>query len=111
MADPQNPHAGQPVLYRGPSLDSARLVAILIHGRGASAEDILSLADEFDVAVPGTRVIAGNPFLGKNEVNVGGGFRYNLVGDVVLGAYATTPVTDDGYHASWMASASLDVPF
>lgn len=68
-------------------------------------------SDEFDVAVPGTRVIAGNPFLGKNEVNVGGGFRYNLVGDVVLGAYATTPVTDDGYHASWMASASLDVPF
>jgi phospholipase/carboxylesterase/glyoxalase family protein len=49
MADPQNPHAGQPALHRGPSLDSARLVAILIHGRGASAEDILSLADEFNV--------------------------------------------------------------
>jgi predicted esterase len=49
MAEPQNPHAGQPVLHRGPSLDDARLVAILIHGRGASAEDILSLADEFTV--------------------------------------------------------------
>jgi phospholipase/carboxylesterase/glyoxalase family protein len=49
MAEPQNPHAGQPVLHRGASLDDARLVAILIHGRGASAEDILSLAAEFDV--------------------------------------------------------------
>lgn len=43
---PQDPHAGQPVLTRGPSLREARLVAILLHGRGASAEDILSLARE-----------------------------------------------------------------
>jgi predicted esterase len=41
-----DPHAGQPILRRGPSLADARLVAILIHGRGASAEDILSLAGE-----------------------------------------------------------------
>jgi hypothetical protein len=66
---------------------------------------------EFGIAVPGTVVIAGEPTLGTNEVNVGGGMRYNLFGDVVLGIYATTPVTDDGYHASWIASASLDVPF
>jgi hypothetical protein len=68
-------------------------------------------SEKFDVAVPGTVLIAGEPTLGKNEVNVGGGMRYNLVGDAVLGIYATTPVTDDGYHASWIASASLDVPF
>jgi hypothetical protein len=66
---------------------------------------------EFGVAVPGTVVIAGQPTLGTNEVNLGGGMRYNLFGDVVLGIYATAPVTDDGYHASWIASASLDVPF
>jgi phospholipase/carboxylesterase len=41
-----DPHAGQPVLQRGPSLENARLVAILVHGRGASAEDILSLTYE-----------------------------------------------------------------
>jgi predicted esterase len=42
-----DPHAGQPVLRLGPRTQDARLSAILIHGRGASAEDILSLAGEF----------------------------------------------------------------
>lgn len=42
-----DPHAGQPVLRLGPRLEAARLAAILIHGRGASAEDILGLAREF----------------------------------------------------------------
>ena len=42
-----HPHAGQPVLTFGPALADARLAAILIHGRGASAEDILGLAREF----------------------------------------------------------------
>ena len=42
-----DPHAGQPVLRAGPSPKDARLVAILLHGRGASAEDILGLADQF----------------------------------------------------------------
>jgi predicted esterase len=41
-----DPHAGQPVLHLGPSPAEARLVAILLHGRGASAEDILSLAQQ-----------------------------------------------------------------
>ena len=47
MANPHDPHAGQPVLTAGPSLKEARLVAIMLHGRGASAEDILGLASEF----------------------------------------------------------------
>ena len=42
--DADDPHAGQPILSRGRVLAGARLVAILLHGRGASAEDILSLA-------------------------------------------------------------------
>lgn len=42
-----DPHQHQPVLHEGPALADARLVAILIHGRGASAEDILGLAREF----------------------------------------------------------------
>jgi predicted esterase len=41
-----DPHAGQPVLHRGPSLAHARLVVILVHGRGGSATDMLALADE-----------------------------------------------------------------
>jgi predicted esterase len=44
-----DPHGGQPVLATGPPLATARLVAILVHGRGASAEDILSLTHELRV--------------------------------------------------------------
>ena len=47
MASPQDPHAGQPVLHYGPALAGARLAAILLHGRGASAEDIVGLAPHF----------------------------------------------------------------
>jgi predicted esterase len=44
---PQDPHAGHPVLHAGPPITEARIVAIMLHGRGASAEDILGLAAEF----------------------------------------------------------------
>jgi predicted esterase len=47
MAVVADPHAGQPVLRSGPSPKDARLVAILLHGRGASADDILGLAHQF----------------------------------------------------------------
>ncbi len=47
MAAVSDPHAGQPVLQSGPSPNNARLVAIVLHGRGASAEDILGLAHQF----------------------------------------------------------------
>ncbi len=42
------PHQGQPVRTAGEPLDRARAAMIMIHGRGASAEDILSLAAELD---------------------------------------------------------------
>lgn len=38
-----DPHAGQPVLQAGAPLASAAGALILLHGRGASAEDILGL--------------------------------------------------------------------
>ena len=44
-----DPHAGQEVLAAGPSPAEARLTVILVHGRGASAQNILSLAQEFRV--------------------------------------------------------------
>ena len=44
--NPADPHAGQPVLTRGPKPAEARLTMILLHGRGASAEDILALSHE-----------------------------------------------------------------
>ncbi|MBM3817613.1 MAG: phospholipase [Acidimicrobiia bacterium] len=45
--DSNHPHGNQPVLHAGAPLADARLVAILVHGRGASAEDIIGLAGEF----------------------------------------------------------------
>lgn len=45
-----DPHRGQPVLHQGTPLDQARLVAIFVHGRGASAEDILGLSSELHAA-------------------------------------------------------------
>jgi predicted esterase len=44
-----DPHAGQPVLHAGPAISDARLVCVLLHGRGASAQDILGLASELSV--------------------------------------------------------------
>jgi len=41
-----DPHAGQRVVARGPRPAAARLTMILVHGRGATAESILTLADE-----------------------------------------------------------------
>ena len=46
MSIAKDPHAGQPVLAAGPAPRDARLALILVHGRGASAEDILGLAAE-----------------------------------------------------------------
>ena len=48
MQTMQDPHAGQPVLRKGPAPAQARLAVILVHGRGDSAAGILGLADQFD---------------------------------------------------------------
>ena len=44
--NPIDPHVGQPVLTSGPEPVDARLTIILVHGRGASADDIIGLAQE-----------------------------------------------------------------
>ena len=41
-----DPHQNQPILRAGASLEEAQAAVIMIHGRGASARDILSLAQE-----------------------------------------------------------------
>ena len=46
MPSPSDPHDGQPILHYGAPIESARLAAIFVHGRGASAEDILGVAPE-----------------------------------------------------------------
>jgi len=43
----KDPHNGQPILTAGAPLAQARAAMVMIHGRGASAESILMLAEEF----------------------------------------------------------------
>jgi predicted esterase len=45
---PADPHANQPVLTAGADLPVARAAVVLVHGRGATAQDILTLVPEFD---------------------------------------------------------------
>ena len=42
-----SPHRGQPIRTAGESLDRAHAAMLMVHGRGARAEDILALAEEF----------------------------------------------------------------
>lgn len=44
------PHQGQPLLLAGEPLEKARAAIIMIHGRGATAESILELADHLPQA-------------------------------------------------------------
>lgn len=50
------PHAGQPVLTAGEPLGQAKAALILVHGRGGSAEDMLSLAG--NLQAPGFAFLA-----------------------------------------------------
>jgi phospholipase/carboxylesterase len=43
-----SPHQSQPVRTAGESLQRAKAAMLMIHGRGARAEDILSLTNQFD---------------------------------------------------------------
>ena len=52
----EDPHRDQPILERGRPLASARAAVVLVHGRGASATDILGLAAELDF--PGLAYLA-----------------------------------------------------
>jgi phospholipase/carboxylesterase len=42
------PHQGQSVLHVGASLEQAQGAMIMLHGRGATAEDILTLSSELN---------------------------------------------------------------
>lgn len=46
---PTDSHQDQPVLRDGEALSDAQAAVILLHGRGASAQGMLTLADEVDV--------------------------------------------------------------
>ncbi len=51
-----SPHRGARILQSGVALERAKTVLILLHGRGATAEDILALGEEFQL--PDTTYLA-----------------------------------------------------
>lgn len=86
-----SPHQGQRVVRAGVPLEAAKAAMVLLHGRGASAENILELARE--LAVPGFAYLAPqaanyswypNSFLApieSNEPGISSGL--SAVGDIV----------------------------
>src|SRR5215471_1854910 len=44
----QGPHQGQPVLHEGEPLEHAKAAMVMLHGRGASARDILEMVPELN---------------------------------------------------------------
>jgi predicted esterase len=48
MMEESKPHQGMPVLQAGAPLAQARAAVVMVHGRGASAEDILGLGNELN---------------------------------------------------------------
>lgn len=99
MTNSVDPHKGQPVLHYGAPIGSARRVAIFIHGRGASAQDILGIAAELgteDVAYLAPQA-AGNTWypysflspISQNEPNLTSAL--NVVGELVA------KIASDGY--------------
>lgn len=76
ISDVSDPHAAQPVLRAGPVVGEAEAALVLVHGRGATAESILSIHAELNL--PGLAALApqaaGNtwypyPFLAPLEAN------------------------------------------
>jgi predicted esterase len=80
-----DPHAGARVLRAGAPVAEARIAAVLVHGRGASAEDILGLARELspaDVAYLAPQAAGGTwyPYsflapIERNEPSLGSALR------------------------------------
>ena len=52
----QGPHQGQPLLLAGESIDKAKAAMVMMHGRGATARDILELVS--DLKQPGFAYLA-----------------------------------------------------
>ena len=101
MQTTADPHAGQPVLRRGPAPAQARLAVILVHGRGDSAAGILGLADGFDTPdvmwiAPQAASQTWYPYsflapMPQNEPGLSSGIK--VIGDLVetLGAEGIPP--------------------
>lgn len=106
-----NPHKGQTVLRGGTPLARAKTALVLIHGRGASAEDIYSLGEEVADGIPGVALLApqaaGNAWypqrflapLAQNEPYLGSalGVVAGLVDEIVRAGVAAEKIVLIGF--------------
>ncbi|MHB1225193.1 MAG: alpha/beta hydrolase [Gemmatimonadaceae bacterium] len=91
-----DPHADQPVATAGPPLAAARAAVVMVHGRGATAESILTLAPELrtdDVAYLAPQAGGGAwyPYgfmapMDRNEPGISSGLK--AIGRVIAHAEA-----------------------
>jgi phospholipase/carboxylesterase len=63
MADQPNLHQGMPIYGYGAPLEEAAAAMVMVHGRGATPADILSLAEQFNV--PGVAYLAPEAATGQ----------------------------------------------
>lgn len=103
------PHAGQPVLSQGASLDWAKVAVIMVHGRGASAQDILGLAEAIPhpaAAYLAPQAVGGTwypmSFMAPIEANEPGissgiGVIHGLIDDLVGGGVPTERIVLLGF--------------
>jgi hypothetical protein len=93
---PVNLHEGQHVLRGGAPAGKARVALVLIHGRGASAEDIYSLGEEAAMGAPGVALVApqaaGNAWYPQRFlVHVGNPIHLSLMNALAAESYALLP--------------------
>lgn len=106
--DPENPfdgpHQNQPVSTAGADMNDADAAMILVHGRGASAQSMLTFADEFGSDVIHYRALQANgftwyprSFLAPKEMNepgISSGLQliYDTIADLNKGGLVTNKI-------------------
>jgi predicted esterase len=109
--NPVNPHLGQEVLRGGSPLSEAAAALVLIHGRGATAEDIYGLGEEVAEGIPGVALFApqaaGNAWypqrflapLAQNEPYLSSALAVvsNLVAEITRGGVAFDKIVLIGF--------------
>jgi phospholipase/carboxylesterase len=114
-AERNGPHQGQPLVTAGTPLDDAGAAVVLVHGRGATAQSIVQMAEEFHregVAYLAPQAAGNtwypNPFTAPVEANEPGrtsGLR--AIGDAIDDANEAAIPTDRAMVVGFSQGACL----
>ena len=101
MGTPNDPHGGMPLLQAGAPLDRARIAVIMMHGRGASADDMIALAgalriDDAAFLAPQAADYTWYPYpflspMDRNEPGLSSGLRRIASLIALAGEHGVTP--------------------